>query len=561
MREPEKAAELLREDVVLGHGVPRLVGHFVVIIACGWHLAKIALGQQAEFVVVVEDDTAMARHPEVFDKEVAGEDVGRGQVGDGVAVVDHCRRGLRAAHLLDKEVQRVETALGVHVLDDHGIAGDLHGVRRNGLQFVQQLLREAVAVEGEKLELLGVHHPPHAVMLEDEPIAVHHLRARRRFRIGEAVLDDLENHVVGGEREDGHHHALGPARDLELVVGVGHVPVKCAVPLGLAVLVVADGDVQLGHRLERHDTLEKAHHVAGDVGLHMKVAACEAENHAGIILAQQHRVDDDALARRIAQIEQRQDDRQHAVALADAAQQIGAFVAIEDRLEHLHRVEVRCIPQTGEVALHLARHEPGVTVEVVVRDSKAIVEQDRLDHGLQAAHLHITAEDRCDPGRDRGGAEPDKFQRRVDAHGGEDAPRRRIKEGLCQFHVPALADERGVSLLDGDPKLALLRPIAQDHLQPSGQPAQHLLAQVQPLAGVCLPLGPLAALETLRRAAGDRLELAVIIVERLVNRGAGFARQRTQRRISWCHSQWLKQQRLMVSRYGSFAHFLKCLTQ
>jgi hypothetical protein len=305
------------------------------------------------------------------------------------------------------------------------------------------------------------------------------------------------------------------------------------------VLVVADGDVEFRHRLERHDALEKTDHIAGHIRLHVEIAAGEAEDDAGIVFAEQRRVDDDAAPRFIAQVEQRQDDGQDAVAFADAPHQVGAFVAIEDRLEHLHCVEVGRIPQTGEVAFHLARHAAGVAVEIVVGHGKAIVEQDRLDHSLQAAHLGVAAQHLHGAGGDGRGAKPDKFQRRVDAHRDQDAPGCRVEEGLRQFHVPALADQGRIGVFDADPQFPLLRVVAQQHLQAGGQAAQHLFAQIEPFAGVGLPLDPFTALEALRRAPGDGLELTVIVVERLVDGCSGFARQRAIGRIDWSHRSYL----------------------
>lgn len=57
------------------------------------------------------------------------------------------------------------------------------------------------------LELLGIDHAPDAVVLEDQPVAIHDLCARRGLGIGKAILDDLEDHVVRRQCEDGHDHA------------------------------------------------------------------------------------------------------------------------------------------------------------------------------------------------------------------------------------------------------------------------------------------------------------------------------------------------------------------
>ena len=160
----------------------------------------------------------------------------------------------------------------------------------------QELVREAVAREGEVLELLHVGQTTGAVVLEHELILIHHLAARGRLGVGERVADDLEDDVERGQREDDHHHALVAAGDLELVGGSFDVAHQVAVQFGLAVLVEADGVVELGGGLARHDRLEERDQVVRPIDLDVEVGAGEAEHDADFIRGHQRGIDEDAAA-------------------------------------------------------------------------------------------------------------------------------------------------------------------------------------------------------------------------------------------------------------------------
>ena len=126
----QEGLELLGKHVLLAHVEPGL-GRELVLQGGGFgNPAKAALGEQAELVVVVADDPAVPGHPEVLQQHVAGEDVGRGKVLDGVAVVDHClpRRGL--VGVPQKQVERGHPPFGVEMADDDAVALEPDGCAR-----------------------------------------------------------------------------------------------------------------------------------------------------------------------------------------------------------------------------------------------------------------------------------------------------------------------------------------------------------------------------------------------------------------------------------------------
>jgi hypothetical protein len=81
--------EFLGKDVI-GAGVVSGFGAELVGLVDGpVQLTEMAVGDQTEIVVIVEDDPPVARDAEVLQEHVAGEDVGRGQVTDRLAEVEH----------------------------------------------------------------------------------------------------------------------------------------------------------------------------------------------------------------------------------------------------------------------------------------------------------------------------------------------------------------------------------------------------------------------------------------------------------------------------------------
>src|SRR5690606_6590717 len=89
----------------------------------GGNAAELHFRHALDFVVVVEDHAAQAGDAEVLVQHVAGEDVGGGQVADGLAVLLHggFQGGVGGAG--QEDVQRRHAAFDVDVAQDHQIAG------------------------------------------------------------------------------------------------------------------------------------------------------------------------------------------------------------------------------------------------------------------------------------------------------------------------------------------------------------------------------------------------------------------------------------------------------
>jgi hypothetical protein len=140
---------------VLVHAVRRLGGEVLVVAEVG-EGAEAALGERRELVVVVEDHPPVAADAEVLEQQVAGEDVGHGEVADGLPVVDDGGGRTLGRGRARVDVERDELALGVRVGDHHAVAIGAHGGGRDGHELVEQRRREVAPAEDEPLELLRV---------------------------------------------------------------------------------------------------------------------------------------------------------------------------------------------------------------------------------------------------------------------------------------------------------------------------------------------------------------------------------------------------------------------
>ncbi len=120
---------------------PRLGAGLLFFEARLGQVAKYAIRQQAQLVVVVKDHSAVAGHAEILEQEVAREHIARGQIAQCVAVVDD--RGLRGRRLglAQKKIERPQAPLDVAMLHDQILTLDAAALAR----IVQQLVREQPA--------------------------------------------------------------------------------------------------------------------------------------------------------------------------------------------------------------------------------------------------------------------------------------------------------------------------------------------------------------------------------------------------------------------------------
>ena len=194
-RGSQKRLELLGEDVMFTHVEPRLRGKLFLYRSGLRDPAKLALRQQTQLIVVVADDPPVSRHAEILQQHVTRENVGSGEVLDGVAVVDHDVACGGFAGVPEKDVERGDAALGVDVSHDDPVSHDAHGSAGDAKQVLQQVIREAAARKLEVLELLRVGEAPDSVAYEHEMVLLHDRLTGRVLGRGEPVLDDLEDEI------------------------------------------------------------------------------------------------------------------------------------------------------------------------------------------------------------------------------------------------------------------------------------------------------------------------------------------------------------------------------
>ncbi len=321
----QEGGELLGEDVVGGHRVPGLGAPLILGVAGRRDLAEVALRHVADLVVVVEDHPAMAGDAKVLEQHVPREDVGSRQLLDGVAVLLQREPGLLLVRLVQIEVERDHLALGVEVLDHQLVVGDGEGRRRHRFELGKELGRDAIQRKLEVGELLGIGHAANPIVLFDQPILLFDLLVAHLLGRGELVLDHLEHHIVGGEGKHAHHHPLDAGRDDELIPTLRQMVAVVAIELGLAVLLAADGVVDLVIGLVGHDLAQEGDKQRRHGGIDHKVGAGEAKDDGGEIRLEDDGIHIDALA----SAEQGQDKGEDLILYPDQPHQIGPLVAVE----------------------------------------------------------------------------------------------------------------------------------------------------------------------------------------------------------------------------------------
>ena len=264
----EEADELLGEDVVLADVEPGLAAHLVLVVARPRDVAEVAVGDEAQLVVVVEDRRARARvTPKFLSSRSPGKMLVSGEVADRLAVVEHrLARGPLVA-LADEEVERRHAPLDVEVADQDASPVDADRARRLG----ERAPRAAPARSGRASKTrcsnscASTSRPARSCWNTSSYFCITSWRVhvlRRR----ELVADHLEDDVERGQGEDDHHHARVAARRARSGRRVcGEVAEELAVPLGLAVLVAAERGVQLARRASAAGVAQERHQLAPGV--------------------------------------------------------------------------------------------------------------------------------------------------------------------------------------------------------------------------------------------------------------------------------------------------------
>ena len=311
-----------------------------------------------------------------------------------------------------------------------------------------------------------------------------------------------------------HHQPADPRRFNKAVVGVAQVEQQVAVEHRLALLGQAQHGVQLRARLVWHDLPQVLD--AGRRHLHVghEIRPRQREQDADAPWLEDDRVDHQVT--RFA-MQDRQGPGPVLVAVDHAADQIGALVAVERRVEHLNlAVGLHRRPLTADVFPCHLHNAFDVAVEVLERQGPADIAQ-QLAHagphttlaaGVVAAVGRWIGLDEF--GRD-GRSDKDEIVAEVvvvQDFGGD-----RVEEGLGQFGLPVvdqLADEQQFGALPdrvvqgGRSKIAVEAVDALAHA---------VLVIANSLADRVLHLVPARLLEALFGACARRSKQGVVAVE------------------------------------------------
>ena len=187
----------------------------------------------------------MAGHAKVLEQHIAWENIRRRQLLDRIAIVVHDLIYFIVRGFLQVEVERVHASLDVAVLDDQCATIDTQLRGAGCIELLHQLIGKAAGVKDEVVELLGVGHPASAIPSFHQMVFVLHDLVRDLFWGREAILDDLEHILIGGQREYRHHHTFDARRHNELVLRRADVAGRRPIEVGFSVAEVADRTVDL----------------------------------------------------------------------------------------------------------------------------------------------------------------------------------------------------------------------------------------------------------------------------------------------------------------------------
>ena len=470
----------------------------------------------------------MTGHTKVLQQQVAGEDVGIGQVPDGLAVLDDGLLRILGRGVAQVQVEWRHAPLDVAVIDDQVVAILVDGGGGLGLEFGEQRLAETRLWQPHAAVFLGVDQPAGTVMLEDEVVLLQDVRARRRLDGREPVADQLEDHVVGGQQENDHDETAFAGGVDELVVAVGKMPDEFPVAFGLALLGPAEHRKNLADRLPRHQVLEEEGRLDHPLQVDVEVGAGKPEQDRHVVLGHEHRVDEDSgLA-----VLERYDERHGPVAADDPANQIGAADLVEDGSDQLDAQHGAAFTDAFSMAVYRARYLAHAAIEVTPGRLVRYRGQQFLEQQLERAAIGVAqALDRRGHPGERVEIQRDKLDFRGDAHRAEEAARQGVEESLAELRVGHHGDACRKPLLDGDPELATERVIAEFQAQRRHFRIDVLGVQLDSLDSIALAAVPVAGIEPTRCPARHRAEFGVITLESLGGVFSTFVAEGRQSRV------------------------------
>ena len=150
------------------------------------------------FLVVVIKNNALeaARDTKVFQQQIAGKNIGGGELFQGFAVVIEGILHLFGGRFFKIEIERHHFFLDVQVFYFNFIPPQYNLRFCNFSQFCKQIGRKTVFIDHEILKKMGVRHPTNAVVFGDEFVFLFDDLFGRILRRRKIVLDDFKNHIV-----------------------------------------------------------------------------------------------------------------------------------------------------------------------------------------------------------------------------------------------------------------------------------------------------------------------------------------------------------------------------
>ena len=213
----------------------------------------------------------------------------------------------------------------------------------------------------------------------------------RDFLLGrKVVLDHLEDEGIGRQVEHQHHHALDARRNAELVAGMAQVEQEVAVEQVLAVLLQANGVVQLGARLARHQRTQKLHIGRGHGHVDHEISPREAEQGQQVVFTEQGRIDVEAT---LGVVQDGDGKRQAAKTIDHLAHDVRAFVAVEQRGQHLD-LEIGAQANMPDLLDERLVHELDVALEVIERHAQLVIDHNLLEHAQQVLACRVVGAER-----------------------------------------------------------------------------------------------------------------------------------------------------------------------
>ncbi len=287
-------------------------------------------------------------------------------------------------------------------------------------------------------------------------------------------------------------------------------------------LVVAERDVQLRHRLPRQQLLQITDKGVGWLQVHVEMGACEAEENAHVLHIREHGVHQEATLA----MKERQDQRWRRGAGQQPADQVSALTSKERGRENFRAGDVLFgDPEFPQLLSDEPGHTAGVAPPVLVRHVQPAIAEDCLHQAIEIGRP-VRADQRVRLGRRRRvEVGLHVLDVAVDALSRKNPARERAEEGLGQVPILAPGDQARVDGLHGRPDQTVRDASVEQGSDAALQLTDHEPVKLEPLDRVRDGALPLASLEAATRAPCQRLEPALVIVEGVPDRGCHPVRE------------------------------------